>query len=86
MQIGSEGDPGLTSLLRGNEGGDLIIPPSLRPLMYQKAAVKRVITGWNAIHPTGIAQRYNSGDSLYAKKFEYAFSVISKRRAAACAQ
>jgi len=27
MQIGVEGDPGLTSLLSGNEGGDLILPP-----------------------------------------------------------
>jgi hypothetical protein len=27
MQIGVVGDPGLTSLLTGNEGGDLILPP-----------------------------------------------------------
>lgn len=28
MQIGVSGDPGLTSLLSGNEGGDLILPPT----------------------------------------------------------
>ncbi|GLU32638.1 LysM domain-containing protein [Trinickia caryophylli] len=28
MQIGVPGDPGLTSLLTGNEGGDLILPPA----------------------------------------------------------
>ena len=27
MQIGVPGDPGMTSLLSGNEGGDLIVPP-----------------------------------------------------------
>ncbi|WP_107314777.1 LysM peptidoglycan-binding domain-containing protein [Burkholderia metallica] len=28
MRIGVSGDPGLTSLLSGNEGGDLILPPA----------------------------------------------------------
>ncbi|WP_332451123.1 hypothetical protein [Burkholderia ubonensis] len=28
MQIGVSGDPGLTSFLSGNEGGDLILPPA----------------------------------------------------------
>ena len=28
MQIGVEGDPGMTSLLSGREGGDLILPPA----------------------------------------------------------
>ena len=30
MQIGVPGDPGMTSLLSGNEGGDLILPPDLK--------------------------------------------------------
>jgi len=29
IQIGNPGDPGLTALLSGNEGGDLILPPTL---------------------------------------------------------
>jgi hypothetical protein len=33
MQIGNDGDPGLQSLLLGNEGGDLIVPPSMRPYL-----------------------------------------------------
>jgi hypothetical protein len=30
MQIGKDGDPGMMALLGGREGGELIIPPSLR--------------------------------------------------------
>lgn len=30
MQIGNPGDPGLGALLAGKEGGDLILPPSVR--------------------------------------------------------
>jgi LysM repeat protein len=30
MQIGVVGDPGMTSLLSGKEGGDLILPPALK--------------------------------------------------------
>jgi hypothetical protein len=30
MQIGNPGDPGLSSLLSGNEGGELILPPVLK--------------------------------------------------------
>jgi hypothetical protein len=30
MQIGVAGDPGMTSLLSGKEGGDLILPPALK--------------------------------------------------------
>jgi hypothetical protein len=165
MQIGNEGDPGLASLLLGDEGGELVLPPSMRPslsvggartdpaqniragvgyllmrlanyafrsvlnpdttvhevtvrrgdslekiartegttvevlkklnpaahmlqpgqvLKYQRAAIQRVITGWNAMHPTRIAQRYNCGDALYAAKFDYAFDAIAKRTVATC--
>lgn len=167
MQIGHRDDPGLASLLLGNEGGDLIIPPSMRPYMsmqgakvepmqniragvgyllmrmasyayknvldadtrihevtarqgdsldqlakaqgstvevmkklnpsshivhagdvlrYQKASIKRVITGWNAVSAGGIAQRYNRGDPAYAKKFQYAARALSQRGDAACAR
>ncbi|MES2741149.1 MAG: LysM domain-containing protein [Pseudomonadota bacterium] len=33
MQIGVAGDPGLTSLLSGKEGGDLILPPNLKAVL-----------------------------------------------------
>jgi hypothetical protein len=39
MQIGNQGDPGLDALLSGNEGGDLVTPPSIRnDLTIQNAA------------------------------------------------
>lgn len=165
MQIGNRDDPGLASLLLGNEGGDLIIPPSMRPYMsiqgakveplqniragvgyllmrmasyayksvldadarvyevaagpgdnldriakaqgstletmkklnpsvrvvhagdvlkYQKASVRRVITGWNTLSASGVAQRYNRGDPAYASKFQYATRAVVQRRDAAC--
>jgi hypothetical protein len=166
MQIGVAGDPGLTSLLSGHEGGELILPkawkaqltvgtvqinpthniragvgyllmrmanfeyrtvvstdtkiyevkvkpgdsldriakaqgstpdlmkklnPSahvLQPgqvLTYQHASIKRVITSWWQISTTTIAQRYNGGgDPNYAKKLDYALSLIRIGKAAVC--
>lgn len=168
MQIGVTGDPGLTSFLLGNEGGDLILLRTLkgrlstgsvkaipahniragigyllmrmanfeyrsvlnsdskiyevtvkpgdsldkiakangstidtlrklnptaavlRPgqvLKYQKASVQHVITGWRQISTTLIAQRYNGGgDPNYAKKLDYALSLVRKVKAAPCVQ
>lgn len=39
MQIGNPGDPGLRSLLLGNEGGDLIIPPAWKNRLTLGSAV-----------------------------------------------
>ena len=39
IQIGNPGDPGLTALLNGNEGGDLILPPRLKGSLSATAAV-----------------------------------------------
>lgn len=168
MQIGVAGDPGLTSFLSGNEGGDLILPPAwkgrltagsvsvipghniragigyppmrmanteykslpvtgagvneitvkpgdsmdkiarahgsttvhlkklnptvniLRPgqtLKVQKASTQRTITGWRYISTSMIAQRYNGGgDPNYAKKLDYALSLIRQGKMAVCAQ
>lgn len=167
IQIGNPGDPGLQSLLSGNEGGDLIIPPlwkeqltpstattipshniragigyllmrlatyaiksvpdadsaiyevtvqprdtiakiahdkgstveamkRLNPgasvlrngqtLKYQKAALKKVITGWNMITTSSIATKYNVGDPMYAKKLDHCLSLIRKGKAAICTQ
>jgi hypothetical protein len=165
MQIGNHDDPGLASLLLGDEGGQLIIPPSMQPglsmgsatsdpvqniragvgyllmrhaiyanqsvlsadtrihevtaapgdsldriakaqgstaevmkrlnpsvhtvhagdlLRYQRATVKRVITGWRPLSADGIARRYNRGDSRYAEKMGYASAAINMRVEAAC--
>lgn len=167
IQIGNYGDPGLRALLSGKEGGDLILPLSLRSrltnglvrtvpsyniragigylltkmanfmiksvpdadlktyeitvkagdsldkiakvqgstvevmkklnsnshvlkpsqvLKYQKASIKKVIIGWKPISTKNIATYYNGGgDSMYAKKLEYALSVIRKGKTAVCA-
>ncbi|AJY12389.1 LysM peptidoglycan-binding domain-containing protein [Burkholderia dolosa] len=166
MQIGNPGDPGLRSLLAGNEGGDLIIPAAwkdrltagaattmgayniragigyllmrmanyaiksvpdsdsatyevnvqagdsiskiakakgstveimqklnpaahiLRPgqtLKYRKASLRKVIVGWKIITTSSIATSYNVGDSMYAKKLDYALALIRNGEAAICA-
>lgn len=52
----------------------------LRPgqaLNCQKASVRRVITSWQTISTTFISKHYNGGrDMLYAKKLDYALSLI----------
>ncbi|MCW7540458.1 lytic transglycosylase [Aquabacterium sp. A7-Y] len=56
-------------------------------LKYKKASVRRVITGWRHINTASIAQRYNGGgDPNYAKKLDYALTLIRKGKAAACPQ
>jgi LysM domain len=63
---------------------------TLRPgrvLKYQKASLKKVIVGWKPITTSSIAVYYNGGgDSLYAKKLDYALSLVRKGKAAVCAQ
>lgn len=53
---------------------------TLRPgqiLKFQKASMRRVITGWRLINPDSIARRYNGGGDInYAKKLEYALGLI----------
>lgn len=62
----------------------------LRPgqvLKYQKASVRRVITNWRQISTALIAQRYNGGgDPNYARKLDYAWSLVRKGKVAVCAQ
>lgn len=159
MQIGNPGDPGLRALLSADEGGLLILPPSIAktmsevtarssPLMNiragtgymlmrlarfdsvsvvderakvhdvavrsgdtfsgiaranettvgtlktlnrgitalspgmtikcQKAAMTKVIVGWDLISTARIATRYNVGDPAYAKKLNYCLSIMKK--------
>lgn len=166
MQIGNPGDPGLSALLTGDEGGELIIPPAwksrltigtattipshniragigyllmrlatysiksvpdvdnfvyelkVRPgdsiakiakennstietiktlnpgvhtlkigqvLKYQKASMKKVVTGWNRITTSIIAEKYNVGDPLYSRKLDYCLLIIRKIKIPTCA-
>ncbi|SAK70443.1 LysM domain protein [Caballeronia pedi] len=52
----------------------------LRPgqvLKYQKASIQRVITGWQHISPTSIANFYNGGgDPNYANKLQFVLDLI----------
>ncbi len=166
LQIGVPGDPGLSSLLGGKEGGELILLPEwqsrltanavktipeynlragigyllmrlsnseyrtvvadgatitkvtvksgdsldriaraqgsttdllkrlnpaaavLRPgqvLQVQKASVQRMITGWKPITTDNIADLYNGGgDSNYARKLDYALSLVKTGKVAVC--
>ncbi|MFG0611409.1 LysM peptidoglycan-binding domain-containing protein [Delftia sp. WSY_14] len=59
----------------------------LRPgqvLKYQKSSLKKVITGWKIITTSSIATYYNVGDSMYAKKLDYALTLIRKGKVEIC--
>lgn len=63
----------------------------LRPgqiLKYQKASVRRVITGWRQLSTSSIALRYNSmrRDPNYAKKMDFALDLVRKGEGAVCSQ
>lgn len=165
MQIGNASDAGLMALLGDREGGDLVVPPSLRVslsassvraepasniragigyllmrmatfefrsilstdgkihevtvkdgdsleriakeqgstpevmkklnpsahllkagqvLKYQKAEVRKVITGWMPLTSSRIAARYNVGDANYARKMDHALPAVRKAQEAVC--
>ncbi|KUZ90894.1 peptidoglycan-binding protein [Burkholderia ubonensis] len=61
----------------------------LRPgqvVKYRKAAMKKAIVGWKAVTTSSIAAYYNVGDPMYAKKLNYALTVIGTGEAAICPQ
>ena len=55
-------------------------------LKYQKAALRKVITGWKSLTTASIATLYNVGDSAYAKKLDYALGVLQQKKDMVCAQ
>jgi LysM domain len=55
-------------------------------LKYQKAAMKKVIVGWKPLTTASIATLYNVGDSMYAKKLDYALAILKQKKAVVCAQ
>jgi LysM repeat protein len=54
-------------------------------LQVKKGAIKHVISNWQRASIALVAQRYNGGgDPLYAKKLNYALSLIKKGKGAVC--
>lgn len=53
-------------------------------LKYQKASMQKVIIGWKVITTSNIAIYYNVGDSSYAKKLDYALSLIRSEKVVVC--
>ncbi|WP_341809923.1 LysM domain-containing protein [Paraburkholderia tuberum] len=62
----------------------------LRPgqvLKYRKGSVQNAVTGWRPMSAPVIAERYNGGgDPNYARKLDYALSMVRKGKVALCAQ
>lgn len=84
------------SRIAGEQGSTTELMKTLNPsasvlrigqkVQFQKASVKRVIVGWKAINTASIADLYNGGgDPSYAKKLDYALSLVKKGKAAVCA-
>jgi hypothetical protein len=70
-------------LTRLNPGTGVLQPG--RTLRYQKASLQRVIRGWRAFSTQNIANRYNGGgDPFYAKKLDFALSLVRQGRVAQC--
>jgi hypothetical protein len=57
-------------------------------LKYQKAAIKKVITGWKAVTPLSIALLYNSmtKDPHYTERIVHAFKQVKRVEMGQCAQ
>ena len=49
-----------------------------RTILYKKAKIKRVITGWLKFDSHTIADRYNVGDQNYSAKLDYVMSLFEK--------
>ncbi|PHV04457.1 peptidoglycan-binding protein [Janthinobacterium sp. BJB412] len=75
----------IDTLKRLNRGISSLAPGMT--LKYQKASVRKIISGWDMVTTSRIALRYNVGDPAYAKKLDYCLSLIKKRvtEAAVCA-
>ncbi|MGF6370831.1 hypothetical protein OKW40_003581 [Paraburkholderia sp. RAU6.4a] len=62
----------------------------LRPgqvLKYRKASVQNAVTSWRPMSAPVIAERYNGGgDPNYARKLDYALSMVRKGKVALCAR
>jgi len=60
----------------------------LRPgqvLKYRRAAMRKVIVGWKPTTTNNIAFYYNTKDTMYARKLDYALSLIRNQKETPCA-
>ncbi|GAB2851690.1 hypothetical protein GCM10027277_19980 [Pseudoduganella ginsengisoli] len=56
-----------------------------RAVKYQRTSIQQVIIGWRPISTSMVAHRYNGGgDPNYAKKLDFALSLIRKGKEASC--
>jgi hypothetical protein len=62
--------------------GAFVLKPG-QTLKYQKAAIRKIIVGWNMVTTSYVAIRYNVGDPAYAKKLDYCLVVMRKSSATA---
>jgi len=73
-----------TEILRNLNTDTMRLHPG-QTLKYQQGSVQRFITGWRPLTTAMISQRYNGGgDANYAKKLDYALSLIRKGKEALC--
>ena len=64
-------------MLKKLNPGTSILKPG-QTLKYQKAAIQKIIVGWDMVTTSTIAKRYNVGDPAYAKKLNYCLAVMHK--------
>ncbi|HQU42528.1 MAG TPA: LysM domain-containing protein [Pirellulales bacterium] len=64
------------SLRKLNPSAHLLRPG--QKLTYRKAAIRRVITGWNMLNSANLAAKYNVGDPNYNEKLDYVMSLFPK--------
>lgn len=69
--------------LRALNPGTVALKPG-QVIKYRKAAMRQVITGWRPVTTQNIAALYNVGDAAYARKLDYALTLIHNGRTAAC--
>ena len=48
-------------------------------LKFKKAAMRKMIAGWDQVTTSRIAQRYNVGDPSYAGKLNYCLAVMKNQ-------
>jgi len=66
-----------------NPGVRLLRPGQV--LQFRRAAIRKVIVGWNPLSTSLIASRYNTRDPRYADKLNYCLSIMSRREESKCA-
>ena len=88
--VGIAGSPTALAALRlsllTSVAATLVAGP-LKPgqvIKYRKAAMQQVITGWRPATTQNVAVLYNVGDPSYARKLDYALTLIHNGKTAAC--